>query len=468
MVAPAAPLNLHQAVEFRGDLAKLWDDPSGEVVISGPSGTGKTRGILEWINLRCQQTRLRVLILRKTQESAKASVLVTFREQVLLAFDGKRSLPDAVSYFGGSKLLPAQFTYHRTRSTIDIGGMDNVAKVLSTEYDIIFVNEVTELLLSEWEQLTGRTDRPSLVARPPNLVLGDCNPDAPTHWIKRREAAGALILWTSIHEDNPAMWDADARRWREAGLRYLARLDKHTGVRRLRMRFGRWAAAEGQVLDAWDSRRHVIARDRLKEFGLAKPKRVIAGVDWGWTNPGVITVAAIGGDTQVGLLHEVYRTKQGRDWWIAQATTLKAAYGIETFYCDPSEPELIDAWDQAGLNAEPAVNDILPGITAIQDRLAPDASGRVRWVAVDDLNPEPEQLDDDDDRPVSGLQEVERYVWPITPTSTMNRSRREKPVDKDNHAMDTWRYIAMEANSGHTGFEDVPDDLQDTFARLGV
>ena len=71
----------------------------------------------------CQQERLRVLFLRKTLVSLTASALVTFQEQVLHKFDGKRSLADGVTYFGGNNITPAQFTYEDTGSTIVVGGM---------------------------------------------------------------------------------------------------------------------------------------------------------------------------------------------------------------------------------------------------------------------------------------------------------------------------------------------------------
>lgn len=467
----ATILDVDAAFHVRGAILRLFErTPTGELVISGPSGTGKTRGTLEWIHYRCQQEKLRVLILRKTLESAKASVLVTLREHVLLGFSGKHGLADGVSYFGGNRILPGQFTYHDTGSTIDLAGMDNIGRVLSTEYDIIFVNECTELRLGEWEQLTGRTDRPSLVVRPPNLLIGDCNPDAPTHWIKRRQAAKKLTLWQSYHEDNAAMWDADRQRWTVAGLRYLATLDRMTGVRRLRYRFGKWAAAEGQVYEGWNPDVHVIPRDDLGDIGVLPPARVLGGVDWGMANPGVIDVAYVGGDGEICIVHETYRVQMPNDWWMAEAARLRTRYGIEAFICDPSRPDLLDAWRTAGLNPQPAITDIVLGIGAVAERLAPDANGRVRWWVLDDANEtlDPRLLETDGARAVSGVQEVERYVWPTAPPGTRDKGTRDKPVDADNHAMDTWRYIALAVDRWGKIETESPEDLLHAFDRMGV
>jgi hypothetical protein len=209
---------------------------------------------------------------------------------------------------------------------------------------------------------------------------------------------------------------------------------------------------------------HLIRRDELADYGLAEPKRHVGGVDWGWTNPGVLTVAAVGGDGQVGIVHEVYRTRQGREWWIAQAQELQRRYAVDVWVCDPSEPEYIDAFANAGLNAVKAVNDILPGVTAIQDLLAPDNEGRVRWVVVDDANQDPDPALLDESRPTSAVQEIDSYVWAKSPIT----GRKEKPVDADNHGLDTWRYLAMEATGGAVGFEPVTGSLAAHLSELGL
>ncbi|MEJ7901244.1 MAG: hypothetical protein WKF63_05315, partial [Thermomicrobiales bacterium] len=256
--------------EIRGAPARLFTEATGEIVIAGAAGTGKTRAILEWIHRRCAtEPLLRFLILRKTLESLKASALVTYTNQVLYDFDGKQSRLDGVSFYGGSTIRPADFTYAETGSKIVVAGMDRLSKVLSTEWDGIYVNEITELTLAEFEQLSGRIDRPTLDAsRPPSLLLGDCNPDAPNHWIKLRESEGKLKLWSSRHEHNPAMWDNVRQEWTPSGLRYMKRLDKLSGVRYQRLRLGKWVAAEGQVYEAWDPDEHLINVNDLLALGI--------------------------------------------------------------------------------------------------------------------------------------------------------------------------------------------------------
>ncbi len=255
--------------EFRGAVGRLFTEGKGEIIISGPAGTGKTRSILEWIHWRCENEAIRVLMLRKTHTALVTSALVTFNRQVLHQFDGKRSIPDGVTFFGGNKILPPEYQYLDTGSAIVTGGMDTITKVLSTEYDIVYINEVTELTLDDWELSGNRTDRPTMdTTRPESLLLGDCNPDVPHHWIKQREKHDLLKLWPTTHKDNPSMWDRIGQRWTESGQRYLDRLNKNTGVRRLRMLEGKWVAAEGQVYEAWDPIVHLLDANDLIELGI--------------------------------------------------------------------------------------------------------------------------------------------------------------------------------------------------------
>ena len=450
--------------EVRGAVARLWRYAQGEIVISGPAGTGKTMGILLWIHQRCQQERLRVLFLRKTQESLKASALVTFQEQVLHAFDGKQSAADGVRYFGGNDILPPQFTYEDTGSTIVLGGMDRPSKVLSTEYDIIYINEATELTSEQWEQLGGRTDRPRLgPERPPSLLLGDCNPNAPTHWIKQRADEGKLRLWPTTHRDNPAMWDRITGAWTRAGRIYLMRLRNFTGVLRQRMLYGRWVAAEGQVLETWDDALHLAQPDAVTAWRAQNPW-YFGTADWGWTKPGVLQVYAVDSDDRLLQVAEFYQTRRTVDgWWVHRAVELSDEFGFLDWICDPSEPQYIDIFKSHGLNARGAVNDLLPGITATLNRLQRDGTGRPRlMVAANALRARDEALADAK-LPTSTLTEIPVYVWP---KGEDGRIVKEKPVDEHNHAIDCLRYAVAHLDLSGGVVRPLDPQLAAAFAYL--
>ena len=423
--------------EIRGAPARLFDEAQGEIIISGPAGTGKTRAILEYIHQRCSNEKIRVLFLRKTAESLKASALVTFQEQVLHEFDGKRSVYDGVTYFGGNTIQSAQFTYQATGSRIVIAGIDQSTKVKSTEWDIVFVNEATELTLDDWEMLTGRTDRPSMFAKPPSVVIGDCNPDAPTHWIKQRESLGTLKFWQSFHEDNPAMWDRKAKRWTPSGTTYMERLDGLTGVRYQRLRLGKWVAAEGQIYEGWDPAIHLIDRS------VVDPEWPhFWDIDFGYTNPFVWHDWQMDPDGRIYLVDEIYRTG---------VLVEDHSVNIMARTADKPRPRVVitdhDAEDRAtferktGLRTVAAKKDVSPGLQAVASRLKVAGDGKPRLFIVRDACPHRERDRSliERGKPSCTADEFPTYIW----DTRQGVKKGEAPLKEDDHGMDATRYQVM-------------------------
>src|SRR5690606_39090406 len=135
-------------------------------------------------------------------------------------------------------------------------GMDKADKVLSTEFDVIYVNEATEISESDWETLRGRL-RNGVV--PYQMIFGDLNPSGVRHWANLRMNAGRSRRITSTHKDNPAFWDEEKQEWTDLGNNYInVMLQGLTGARRKRLLKGEWASAEGIVYDSFDQDFHVV------------------------------------------------------------------------------------------------------------------------------------------------------------------------------------------------------------------
>ncbi len=222
----------------------LCRDP--EVVIAGAAQTGKTFGALWALNfLALHNANAQLAIVRKTRASMMSSVLQTWERQVI------NGLP--INVYGHNS--PQWYDYPNG-SRVFVAGMDDSAKVLSSERDIIFVNQCEELSLGDWETLTTRvTGRAGNVPYP--RLLGDCNPAAPTHWIKSRARSGSLTLIESTHADNPTLWNEDGTA-SKLGARTMATLDRLTGARKMRLRYGVWAQPEGAIYDIFDEERHKV------------------------------------------------------------------------------------------------------------------------------------------------------------------------------------------------------------------
>lgn len=243
--APEVTLTL----ELRGGNRELFAARDPEILAEGPAGTGKTRTILEMINLICHRyPGVRVLFVRKHQVTLTTTALVTFDTKVLHNGDGVR-------FFGGSQHEPAAYRY-RNGSIIVVGGMGNkneMEKILSSEYDLIYCNEATELTLDDWETLSTRL-RNGVLPNP--RIIGDCNPTFGKHWLMQRTDTGKTRLIRSQLADNPAYYNRDGTTTEEGRL-YIERLDRLTGTRYERFRLGLRVGVENAIYPFFDRDLHV-------------------------------------------------------------------------------------------------------------------------------------------------------------------------------------------------------------------
>ena len=281
--------NKRGGIRFYGGNREVFYSRAPEIIVSGPAETGKTLcACWKLHTLAMKYPGMQAAIVRKVQSSVYGSVLQTFDR----AINGAPVLP-----YGGCK--PEVYQYENG-SQVWVGGMDNPDKVLSSERDIIYVNQAEGLALHDWETLTTRTTGRGAVM-PYTQMLGDCNPAGSLHWIRERAKQGSLVLLTTTHRDNPTLYDPQTGTITPQGERSLAALERLSGVRRKRLLEGIWATAEGAVYDMFDPAVHVVERD-LSEF-----TRFAFAMDEGYTNPAVILVIGEDSDGRQHILREFYK-----------------------------------------------------------------------------------------------------------------------------------------------------------------
>lgn len=419
---------------LRGAALDMWHSTDHEAILAGAAETGKTYACLHKLHmLMLKHPGAQAAIVRKTYSSLHGTALQTFRRIL-----GKDT---TVHSFGGEK--PEWFDYPNG-SRVFVGGMDNPQKVLSSERDLIYVNQAEELELGDWETLTTRcTGRGGVM--PFAQIYGDCNPGPATHWLLNRPS---LKLLYSHHEDNPTLFD-DTGNQTEQGRKTLAVLDALTGVRHKRLRLGLWVGAEGMVYEDWNRETHLVDDAQLQEWGIlteeGKPNHanlqaVIGGVDWGFTNPGVLAVWAVDKDGRVYLLREWYMTGKTIDWWIERGIEARDWWGIRLFVCDPAEPAYIRQLNVAKLGAIGGKNDIAPGIQALQARLKTQGDGRARLYVRRDHLAERDPRREASHLPCGFVEEIEGYVWT---KSKEGGAEKEEPVKHNDHSCDQARYVSM-------------------------
>lgn len=307
--SPVIPLH------FRGAARELLRRRDPELLLAGPSGTGKTVACCWKLHLAmAKYPGARALMARKTGTALAASAVVTYREQVL----GVDAAGFGVTYFGGSRQRPPAFEYPNG-SAIVLGSFDDPEKIKSSEFDLIYLNEATELSPEDWEMASGRLRHGVM---PYQQLIADCNPAGPAHWLKRRCDQGRTVMLISVHEDNPRYYDAAAGSWTADGLAYLARLDRLTGVRYRRLRLGEWCAdVEGALwaLETVDEHRRPrvpAGVDLVRVVVAVDPPAARDGAECG------IVVAARGSDHHAYVLEDASRRASPLEW----ATAAVAAF----------------------------------------------------------------------------------------------------------------------------------------------
>lgn len=346
-----------RTVEVCGPYAELFDwlevgVAPREAVIEGTAGAGKTHAICEfWRACGERYPDAKFLFLRSTRRSLTDSVLPIW-EKVL-------GPTHPALQTGGTR---EHRSHYRAQGFAEVvlGGMDSKDKLLSTEYDGIWYNEVNEERNKEnWESLNRALRRGKM---PFQLLLGDMNPAEPNHPISLRCDRGAAHLLSARVWHNPIAFDATKGEWTDWGVEYLERMASTltSPVLFKRLFKGERCIAEGAVLDTWDANVHCITgrveRSEHGKFWLYVPDwdkkegspwrreiiRMVGGQDFGYSpNPGVAQVWGMDRWGVIYMLAEVYKTKLHPGQWAEVWGRLYKEFPLlDVIVCDHSPGEI--------------------------------------------------------------------------------------------------------------------------------
>lgn len=459
--------------EPRGAARELMSNRDDILLMAGPAGTGKSLAALWKLHLAClKMPKLRGLVVRQTHASLTSTTLVTFEEEII----ADALAQGVIRWFGGSARKPPAYIYSNgpggsEGSTIVIGGLDKPTKWMGGQYDRVVVDEATETATAALEALITR-----MRAKAPTYkqIIMCCNPDAPTHWINQRATTGGLPMLHSRHQDNPRYYDQITDP--DGTVRYELTVEGHdyiegklgklTGVRRLRLLDGIWAAAEGVVYETFDAAVHLIDRPTFHEdtplcsAGLPWSWTRFWSIDFGYTNPFVLQRWAMDGDGRLYLYAEIYRTQrlvEDHAATVMDEVTCegRAEDGMagKRVWTEP-KPQAICAdhdaegratfQDKTGLVTTAAKKAVKDGIQAVQSRMKVVGDGRPRLFLIRgactnrdaELPPMPTCSED----------EISSYVWP----QGVKPDQRENPVKENDHGMDAMRYLVMHVDQGRT------------------
>jgi phage terminase large subunit len=320
-------------------------------------------------------------------------------------------------------------------ATVAVCGLDDPEKIKSTEFDVIYVQEATELEQLDWELLVSRLRNGVLSYQ---QLIADCNPADPYHWLKQRCDRGECLLLDTRHEDNPVLFDHNQGDWTVFGREYLRTLDTLTGYTYQRLRLGLWVAADGMFFTEWNPEKHIGEAFEVPE---SWPRWV--SVDYGYAAPWCALWFTRNPETrEVWVYRERYQSGLRDE---EQAEEIKRAEGegerIVARVLDPSmfnsrgeqqRPSIAQVYANAGLGGLVAgFNNRVQGWAVVRRGLAGEEP-RVRVMRGRAPNLErclPAMVHD-----------------PLDPEDVADKLRGQKTED---HAVDAFRYgLCAEAEPG--------------------
>lgn len=401
------------------------------MLLTGAAGGGKSALAAAKLHAFCiKYAGATGLMMRKTRQSMTNSTVLYFEREIARGACLHVGSKNRFEYPNGSILAYGGMADDEQREQIrSIGQQGGVDMVWMEEANRFTEDDFNEILA----RLRGK-------AAPWRQVMLTTNPGAPTHWIKRRLIdQGEAHTYYSTAADN-----------RHNPAEYQAILQHMTGVAYQRLVLGQWVQAEGAVYSTWDASRMVVDDEQLREWGIIEGyasrlavlnreviRRVIVGVDWGYTAPGALIVIAIDNDNRAYVVYQVLRMGKLIDWWVQQAKEIQAHFRPDAYICDPAEPAYILQFRQSGLPSVEADNDIEAGIQSVQRMMVLDVHGRPRLSIRKGSCVDPDPLLVAGKKPSTLEEEIAGYQWQDSPDG---KPVKELPVMVNDHALDALRY----------------------------
>lgn len=279
-------------------------------------------------------------------------------------------------------------------------------KIRGYTIDFFLIDEPIEIDEQSFTQIIARMRGQALVnqGRRTFGILAT-NPGAETHWIYQRFYASNHNDYTHVDTSTYDNLFLD-----KSYIRQMEESYDEDWIRRFLK--GKWGAFEGQIYKEFNPDRHVGDYQNPPDI-----KYYIAGVDYGSRNPGCIVTIGIAKKGKAYIIEEWY----GPDTSVNMAKRLESLnkkYNYKKIYIDPSQLDLITQCQSLHLPAEGAENKVDPGITKIKSLLSKDL------LLVDK-------------RCKNVIAQFQSYRYE---RDKMNKNHTEKPLKKDDHAMDAVRY----------------------------
>ena len=399
-------------IDLNPNQARFLKDQSPVVGFFGGIGNGKTyAGILKGL--------ARVLDPSEPPQLGMISRL-TYPE---LRDSTQRTFFELTHMFG---LLPGiHYTYNKQENRVAFTNgheivfrsLDDPAKLLSINLGWFYIDQAEEVSEEVFLTLLGRL---RAVAKPKCWITG--NPLG-HNWVWHRfihDPVEGNVMYNARTDENVANLPPG----------YIESLiNNYNEIWVNRYLYGSWDAFSGQIYPDFNQRTHVVPDREIPHAW----RRFIA-IDHGRTNPTAVLWGAVDQDDNLWIYREHYEAGQDVDYHASVINSHKREGRYETYVIDPStgagkkdDPETIgNRYRQLEVPVVGANNDVQGGIDKVTQYLKLDKIKIMKSCT-------------------NLLKEIINYQWEQPSASRVDMNQPEKPLKKDDHAVDSLRYLVGEA-----------------------
>lgn len=303
----------------------LLENRSRFLVLVGGAGSGKSWFAAQKIVLRClANPGHRIGVLRKVARTVRHSCFDQVRE-VIASF--------GMSDLWKANLTDLTLTCTANGSQILFMGLDDPEKLKSIfGLTSVWIEEATELTWRDFSELDRRVR--GIRTQYKQLMLS-LNPISAQHWIKKRLCDGNDIDTTIVHstyKDNPFL---DSEYCRQ--LEKLQETDSELWTIYGR---GEWGQIQGIIYP------NVIVDEERYDGGFDE---LIAGLDFGFTNPTSLHFYGLVGERQVYVREIIYKSGLTNKALIQAMKDAGVPYNMP-IYADCEDPARIEEIGEEGFN----------------------------------------------------------------------------------------------------------------------
>jgi len=348
----------------------------------GGARSGKSHALHQVLLTRfLSEENKKFLVVRKSLPSLRISALMDWER--LIDRVGVRKK------FREERLM---LNFHYKSNLLHFGSVDDPEKIKSSEWNYVWMEEMTDFDLADFQQLRLRLSAPTKTM---NQLFGSFNPISEKHWIKTEvlNKMSGVDEIVSTYKDNPFLSDDYVKTLEELK-------DQDVNLYSV-YALGQWGSLEGSIYNKWEI---------VDSFPFSVDEEIY-GLDFGFNNPTALIRVGIkdGNLWEEELLYQSGLTNS--DLIDKLQELIKSKSSI--IYADCAEPQRIEEIARAGFNIHSADKSVKDGIDFVK-RFAPKIT---KWSS-------------------NLLKEKQGYIW----KKDRQGNSLDVPISFADHLMDAERY----------------------------